>query len=166
MTADDGFEEFYVGSRQRLVTFLYAVGGDLSDAQDVAQEAYARAWQRWSTIHRYGDPEAWLRTVAYRLLSNRWRKARNRVAAYRRHGTAEAVDAPSENTLALVTALRRLPPAQREAIVLHHLFDLPVTEVAQETGVPVNTVKTRLARGRQALAGLLSTELPEEVQHA
>lgn len=166
MAADDGFEEFYVSTRQRLVAFLFALGGDLPDAQDVAQEAYARTWQRWSTVESYGDPEAWLRTVAYRLLSNRWRKARNRITAYRRHGTQAPVEAPSENSLALVTALRELPAAQREAIVLHHLLDLPVTEVAFQTGVPVNTVKARLARGRRTLATLLSTDLPEEVFHA
>jgi RNA polymerase sigma-70 factor (ECF subfamily) len=166
VTADDGFEDFYVSSRQRLVTFVYAISGDLSDAQDVAQETYARAWQRWSTVETYGDPEAWLRTVAYRLLCNRWRKARNRVAAYRRHGSERPVDAPSENTMALVSALRELPEVQREAVVLHHLLDLPVTQVAVETGVPVSTVKTRLARGRRTLATLLSTELAEEVSHA
>lgn len=166
VTADDGFEDFYLGSRQRLVTFLYATSGDLAEAQDVAQETYARAWQRWSTVEGYGDPEAWLRTVAYRLLCSRWRKARNRVAAYRRHGVAESVQAPGENTLALVSALRALPQAQRDAVVLHHLLDLPVTQVAVETGVPVSTVKTRLARGRRTLANLLSSELPEEVAHA
>jgi RNA polymerase sigma-70 factor (ECF subfamily) len=166
VAADNGFEDFYVSSRQRLVTFLYALCGDLADAQDVAQETYARAWQRWSTVATYGDPEAWLRTVGYRLLCNRWRKARNRLVAYRRHGTGPPVDAPSENTLALVSALRRLPEVQRQAIVLHHLMDLPVTEVAEQTGVSVNTVKTRLARGRQALAPLLRTDLPEEASHA
>jgi RNA polymerase sigma-70 factor (ECF subfamily) len=54
-----------------------------------------------------------------------------------------------------VTALRRLPEAQRLAIVLHHVLGLPVASVAVETGVPVGTVKARLARGRQALAALL-----------
>lgn len=80
----EAFDEFYSATRRRVVTFLYAVGGDLPDAHDVAQEAYARAWQRWRTVGGYADPEAWVRKVGYRLLINRWRKTRNRLAAYRR----------------------------------------------------------------------------------
>ena len=60
-----------------------------------------------------------------------------------------------EDRLALMAALRRLPAAQREAIALHHLADLPVAEVALTLGVPEGTVKARLSRGRAALAELL-----------
>jgi RNA polymerase sigma-70 factor (ECF subfamily) len=160
------FDEFYQATRHRLVTFLYAMSGDRADAQDAAQEAYVRAWQRWSTISAYDDPEAWLRTVGYRLCVNRWRKARNRMTAYRRHGAPPAAGPPGEDTVALVTALKRLPFPERQAITLHHLLDLPVAEVAAQTGEPVNTVKTRLARGRRALAGLLGDEPTEEYAHA
>ncbi|WP_433388751.1 SigE family RNA polymerase sigma factor [Micromonospora sp. KLBMP9576] len=166
MAADDGFEEFYRTTRHRVVTVLYALGGDPFEAQDAAQEAYARAWQRWRTVSGYGDPEAWVRTVGYRLLVNRWRKIRNGITAYRRHGPVAAVDPPSENTVALVAALRQLPAEQREAIVLHHLADLSVAEVATQTATPTGTVKARLARGRKALATLLDTNLPEEVTNA
>lgn len=60
--------------------------------------------------------------------------------------------------VALVVALRRLPEAQRRAVVLHHVAGLPVADVAAETGVPVGTVKARLSRGRAALAVLLDSE--------
>ncbi|MER7894175.1 SigE family RNA polymerase sigma factor [Micromonospora sp. NPDC094482] len=166
MESDEGFEEFYRTTRHRVVTVLYALGGDLAEAQDAAQEAYVRAWQRWERISGYGDPEAWVRTVGHRLLINRWRKIRNGFAAYRRHGPDPAVGPPSENTVALVTALRRLPDEQREAIVLHHLADLSVAEIAAQTGAPTGTVKARLARGRKSLATMLDTALPEEVTHA
>jgi RNA polymerase sigma-70 factor (ECF subfamily) len=59
-------------------------------------------------------------------------------------------------------ALRELPVAQRQVLVLHHLVGLPVAEVAHELRLPVGTVKTRLARGRRALAGRLALD-PEEV---
>ncbi|GAA3746708.1 SigE family RNA polymerase sigma factor [Micromonospora maritima] len=166
MDPDSGFEEFYRNSRQRVVTVLYALGGDRAEAQDAAQEAYARAWQRWSRVSAYDDPEAWVRTVGHRLLVNRWRKARNSVVAYRRHGPQPAVGPPSENTVALIAALRRLSAEQREAIVLHHLADLSVAEIAAQTGVPTGTVKARLSRGRKALAALLDVTLPEEVRNA
>jgi RNA polymerase sigma-70 factor (ECF subfamily) len=163
---DTGFEGFYHGTRQRVVTFLYALSGDRAEAQDAAQEAYVRAWQRWSTISGYDDPEAWVRKVGYRLCVNRWRKARNRVVAYRRHGAGEAVEPPSEDTVALVAALKALPMPERVAITLHHLLDLPVAEVAAQTGAPANTVKARLVRGRRTLAGLLGREPSGEYEHA
>lgn len=161
-----GFDEFYRATRRRLVTFLYALSSDLPDAHDIAQEAYARAWQRWRTVGGYADPEAWVRTVAYRLQVNRWRKARNRLVAYRRRGADPPVVAPSEDTLAVVSAVRQLPRDQRHAIVLYHLLDLPISEVAAETGASVSAVKARLARGRNTLSKLLDSRLPEEVNHA
>jgi RNA polymerase sigma-70 factor (sigma-E family) len=150
-----GFDEFYRGTRERLLSYLYAAGGELAEAQDAAQEAYLRAWQRWATVSAMDSPEAWVRTVGWRILASRWRKVRGRAVAYRRHGESAAVPAPSEDTMLLVAALRRLPEAQRLAIVLHHVVGLPVATVAVETGVPVGTVKARLSRGRQALAALL-----------
>lgn len=156
---DQRYAEFYGSTFRRVVTYLYAVSGNLTDAQDMAQEAYARAWQRWATVSAYDDPEAWVRTVGYRLCLNRWRKARNRLKAYRTHGVEDSAAAPSENTVALVAALRSLDAHHRQAIVLHHLLDLPVDEVARQTGAPVGTVKARLARGRRKLADLLGTDL-------
>ena len=58
----------------------------------------------------------------------------------------------------LTEALRALPMAQRKVVVLHHLLDLPVDQVAVELGVPVGTVKSRLARARGALATRLAPE--------
>ncbi len=152
------FDEFYLGSRQRLLRCVYAVTGDMQDAQDVLQEAFARAWQNWGKVGGYEDPEAWVRTVAFRIAISRWRRAKNRITAYRRHGAADAVRPPDENTVALVTALRGIPEEQRKAIVLHHIAGRSVAEIAAETGVAEGTVKARLSRGRQALAQLLRTE--------
>lgn len=71
----------------------------------------------------------------------------------------------SPDRLALLKAMRRLPRAQREAIALHHhLAGLPVDEVAASLGTSPNTIKSRLCRGRAALAELLGRE--EEAQHA
>jgi RNA polymerase sigma-70 factor (ECF subfamily) len=62
--------------------------------------------------------------------------------------------------VALVTALRELPEKQRVAVMLHHLADLTVEQVAGETGSSVSAVKQQLARGRKALAALLGEETP------
>jgi len=160
------FDDFYRDTRQRLFRCLYALTGNAAEAQDVVHEAYARAWQRWSTVSGYADPEGWVRTVARRIAVSGWRRARNRLVAHRRHGPPPAVRGPDADTVALVAALAKLPVDQRVAIVLHHLTDLPVAEVARETGVPVGTVKARLSRGRRALADLLAIEDFAEDRHA
>ena len=162
MADTESFDEFYRASRQRLFVALCALTGDAGEAQDAVHEAFARAWQRWDSIRGYGDPEAWVRTVARRIAVSRWRRARNRLTAHRRHGPPPALPGPSASSVALRVALARLPVEQRTAIMLHHLCDLPVSEVARETGVPEGTVKARLFRGRRALAELLNVDLSED----
>ncbi|MGK5738342.1 SigE family RNA polymerase sigma factor [Micromonospora sp. URMC 103] len=162
----EGFDEFYRGSRQRLLGFVYVLTGNLAEAQDAVQEAYIRAWQRWSTVSGYDDPEAWTRVVASRIAVSRWRSLRSRARAYLRHGAVETVPPPGTETVEVVAALRRLPEEQRTAIALYYLLGMPVAEVARETDAPVGTVKARLSRGRAALAGLLAVSDLEEAADA
>jgi RNA polymerase sigma-70 factor (ECF subfamily) len=151
------FDGFYLATRDRLLHTLYAMTGDLVEAQDVVQEAYARAWQRWSRLSSYDEPAAWVRTVAWRLAVSRRRKALNRLGAARRlHARPMPVAEPSADTAEIVAALRRLPDTQRRALALHYLCDLSVEAVAAETGVSTGTVKSRLSRGRTALAAVLN----------
>jgi RNA polymerase sigma-70 factor (ECF subfamily) len=75
------------------------------------------------------------------------------------------VPPPGDDGLVLVWALRRLPAPQRRAIALHYLFDLPVEEIASETGAPTGTVKSWLSRGRAALAAVLSEPAEAEDVH-
>lgn len=161
MRDSSGFDAFYAASSRRIAGQVYAMTGDLGDAEEAVQEAFARAWQRWEHVSGCDDAEAWVRTVAWRIAISRWRKAVNRARAYRRHGAQPNTPAHSPDRVALVNALRRIPAEQRRAIVLHHLAGFSVEEVAREVRAPVSTVKSRLARGRRALAGHLS-ELADE----
>jgi RNA polymerase sigma-70 factor (ECF subfamily) len=141
------------------------VCGDLTEAEEVVAEAFARAVQHQRTFARLDNPEAWLRTVAVNVSRSRFRR-RLRVVGTERDVTQQP--ALDDDRLALMAALRQLPRAQREAIAFHYLADLPVHEVATATGCPVGTVKARLSRGRAALAVLLA-EAPdpsEEVRRA
>jgi len=159
-----GFDAFYQATSRRILQHAYAVCGDLTEAQDVVQEAYTRAWQRWSRISDYEDPEAWVRTVAWRVAANRWRNARRWIAARARLGPPEPDHGPGPDTVTIEAALRRLPGPLRQAVVLHYLCDMPVAEVAAVTGSPVGTIKVRLSRARTALAGLLD-DTTEEARH-
>jgi RNA polymerase sigma-70 factor, ECF subfamily len=103
--------------------------------------------------------------VARRLAVSRFRASGVARRAWRRHGPPADLPPAALDNVALVTALRRLPVEQRVAVVLHHLADLPVEQVAAEVGAPVGTVKARLSRGRVALARLLA-EHPNESAEA
>lgn len=146
------FDEFYVATARRLVAAVYALTGDLADAEDAVHEAYARAWARWPQIRAGGDPAAWVRVVAQRLAVSAWRKARNRVRAHVRHGSPGTLPELSPDHVALVAALQQLPKDQRRVVVLFHLYDLPTGAVARELGCSEGAVRTRLYRARQALA--------------
>ncbi len=159
--ADDGFAAFYAGSYRRLLGQLFAVTGDLAEAENLLQEAYARAFARWAQVRAYDFPEAWVRRVALNLAAMAARRLRRRAAALLRLGPPPTVPELSAELLDLHHALRVLPLGQRQAIVLHHLAGLPVEEVARELGLPAGTVKSRLARGRRALAHMLDSDRPE-----
>lgn len=149
------FDEFYLGSLRRVSGYVYALTGDRAETEDLVQEAYSRAWQNWERACRHADPEAWVRTVAYRLRVSRWRRVTAGVRALRRHGGPGEVPEVSVDYVAIITALRAIPFQQRRAVVLHYLVGLSMQEIARETDVAVGTVKSRVARGREALAGLL-----------
>ena len=155
-------EEVFNGSYRRLVVQLYGVVGDRAEAEDVVQEAFVRAAGAGRRFSGTANPEAWLRTTALNLHRSRWRKLRNFSRIKERLARPE--DVPGlEDRLDVIEALRSLPIEQREVVALHHLADLPVADIAEALGLPPGTVKSRLSRGREALAHALSAE--EEVDH-
>ena len=147
----DEFTGFYAASFQRLVGQLYAMTGDQAEAQDAVQEAFVRAWARRSKIDRAQAPEAWVRVTAWRIAASRWRRARVGARLMVLNARPESTEGPDPGRVAFVAALRKVPAEQRRALVLYHLCDLTVDQIAAETGVPAGTVKARLARGRTAL---------------
>lgn len=159
------FDEFYADSYLRLVGRIYAMCGNLAEAQDCVQEAFIRAWDRRRILDVDQSPEAWVRAVASRLAISRWRRARKALWLTERAYAPAGPTEPDPSRVALTRALQQLPAPQRRAIVLHHLCDLSVADIALETGVPTGTVKARLCRGRAALAALLDDHLPEENLH-
>jgi RNA polymerase sigma-70 factor (ECF subfamily) len=149
------FSDFYAASFRRLVGQLYLMTGDHAEAQDAVQEAFVRAWAHRGKLDRLGAPEAWVRSAAWHVAVSRWHRARLGRLLARSSPRPPAVDGPSPDHVALIGALRQVPAEQRRALVLYHLCDLTVAQIAAETGVATGTVKARLARGRAALAPYL-----------
>jgi RNA polymerase sigma factor (sigma-70 family) len=152
------FDEFYRSSARRVIHLVYASTGDLTLAQDCTQEAFSRAWQQWGKVSRYDDPLAWVRTVARRLAISAWRKKTNQSRAYVRHGADASTPGPSEDRVAVMTALETLTDPVREAVTLHYIADMSIERISQETNTPAGTIKARLHRGRQQLAQALRSE--------
>ncbi|MBS2937093.1 SigE family RNA polymerase sigma factor [Nocardioides sp. J2M5] len=156
--AEGDFAEFYSATWPRTLAVTYALTGDRSAAEELAQEAYVKAWTHWRRVSAYDQPAAWVRQVATRLSVSRWRRSRVAAGWLARSRPGDPAPPPDETSTALVQALLRIPEAQRRAVVLHHLADLPVDEVARIEHSPVGTIKARLSRGRTALAQLLADE--------
>lgn len=164
--ADGSFEEFYSATYGRLLKQIILVTGDRGDAEDLLQDAYGRAAVRWRRLRDYQAPEAWVRRVALRLAIDRARRARRRAAALLRLRPQRSPPVElSADSFDLYNALRGLPLGQRQVLVLHHLAGLPVEEVASQLNVPVGTVKSRLSRGRAALARRLAVTGQEVVRN-
>ncbi|QIX25851.1 sigma-70 family RNA polymerase sigma factor [Nocardioides sp. JQ2195] len=159
------FDDFYTASFARITGQVYAMIGNRDEAQECVQEAFVKAWAHRRKLERADHPEAWVRVTAHRLAVSRWRRTRLAGRALDRSVAAPSVTQPvDEKYVALVAALKQLPEAQRRALVLHHMCDLPVAAVAVEVGAPEGTIKARLSRGREALAALLSENEPNGFQ--
>ncbi|WP_436522488.1 RNA polymerase sigma factor [Actinoplanes sp. HUAS TT8] len=157
MDPEIDLRDLYAASAGRLVAQLYGMTGDFAEAQDAVQEAFARAVAQPAGVRAAANPEAWLFKVASNIARSRHRRRAlfDRLARSGRLTVAATTPALSPDHVALVAALQKLTRATRETVVLHHIADLPVAEVATILGISVESVKVRLLRGRRALAEVL-----------
>ncbi len=156
-------DEFYAVNFQPLTVQLYAYTGDLGLAQEFVQEAFCRAIPRWSKLATYDDPLAWIRRVAFNLANSRWRRVRSALA-FARTQREEHMPGPGPDRIVLAGALAKLPANHRRVVVLHHLADVPVAEIARTEHVAEGTVRVWLHRGRAALATELA-DLRKDHRH-
>lgn len=140
-----------------------------SDAEDVAQEAFVRAFLHVRDFDRERPLAPWLLTIARRLCLDRLRQRKVRPSApdgmaeeLADPPTAEQEAAAHQSLRRLAAALAKLPEGQREAVVLFHVEELPYREIAEVLDVPLGTVMTWLHRGRAQLRELMGH--PEAVQ--
>ena len=163
---DPSFEEFFAATYARLVGLLFAFLHDQAQAEDAVQDAFASALLRWRSLRGYRDPEAWVRAVAFRRAIDHHRRAARQVRALLRLGPPPSLPPISADHVDLLRALRELPLIQRQVLVLHYVAELPVERIAAELRLPVGTVKSRLARGRAALARQLGVQAAEPDQES
>jgi RNA polymerase sigma-70 factor (ECF subfamily) len=151
------FDTFYAATRGRLLHQLTLMTLDREQAADALQEAYIKAWQRWDRIGDYDDAESWVRLVAYRHCISAWRRLATARRSAREIAAPESTPAPATaEAVAVRQALAQLSTDHRAVLVLHEMCDLSVEQIAAQLRIPPGTVKTRLMRGRAALAVLLT----------
>jgi RNA polymerase sigma-70 factor (ECF subfamily) len=164
-----GFEDFYRANYGRMVALVTAVIGDRAEAEDVAQEAFARALARWNRLSGYDLPEAWVRRVALRIAADSGRRLHRALRTGARLSAQRPAPSPAPGDglgfTELGRALAQLPLRHREVLVLHYLADLPVEQIAVDIGLSPGTVKSRLAAGRRRLEREL-TQHPGAVRDA
>jgi RNA polymerase sigma factor (sigma-70 family) len=152
------FEGFYRQHLPRVVRACALALADRSGAEEVAAEAFARLWSRWSVIQDDDHAGGFVFKTAMRLCARRAR-ARRREALMpvpERGGSDETARALDRDEV--MACLRELSVRQRQAVVLRDWAGFETSEVASMLGVRESTVRVHLARGRQALRQSLSVE--------
>jgi len=154
--AEDEFVAFYEAHWPKLVVALASSVPDGEDPRDVAQEAFARAFERWRSLREHPRPDAWLFLTGYRLAST----LRRRIATRRRHERHADVRQANDwvRDVASHDLLRSVPVRQRTALVLRHYYRLSTRETARAMRCREGTVKSLLSRGRERLRLVLADE--------
>jgi RNA polymerase sigma-70 factor (ECF subfamily) len=152
--------EVFVRRTQADVWRLCSHLGDPDTADDLTQETYERAIKALPRFRGDAPARAWLLGIARRTCADSVRRrTRRRALAERLRRQAEAPVEPDRSGIAdLAPLLDQLDPDRREAFVLTQLLGLPYAEAAAACGVPVGTIRSRVARARADLVHALGTE--------
>src|SRR5688572_8745785 len=128
---EHAFEAFFDEVLPQAQAAAYRLVGSRAEAEDIAAEALARAYSRWSHIVRLPYRTAWVLRVATNLALDSLRKKRPQLE----ESTALHIEEQAVLRVTMSKALRRLPRRQREAVVLRHVAGLPEQEVATVLGI-------------------------------
>jgi RNA polymerase sigma-70 factor (ECF subfamily) len=145
------FDAFVADEHERLYKALYFVTGSREDAEDIAQEAFLKLWERWGRIDEIDDPTGYLFRVA--LNGFRMRRRRAAIALRRRALDPEPRDgfAEAEMRADIRRLLMVLTPRQRAALLLVDLLGYPSEQAARILRVRPSTVRNLASQGRRAL---------------
>lgn len=175
MSDVERFEAFLLEHQDRVYATALRLVGRPSDAEDIAQTTFLRAWERFDTLRTHPSAGAWLTTVTTNLALNHLSRHRSRWRLFSEitgsddrqpdFASTIAADEPGGDPLAqadeaarLERALRTLPPHQRVPIVLYHFDEQSYEQIAARLRVSVGKIKTDIHRGRLALRAALRSD--------
>jgi RNA polymerase sigma-70 factor (ECF subfamily) len=167
MTEPQEFEAFVKAYQNMVFTGAVRLLGNETEAEDIAQEVFLKAYERFHELRHSPTVGGWLKTVTRNLCLNhltryrrRWRFFSELVAEHEGEESQPEWPAPqthdqdlaaSDRRRLLESALQKLPPAQRVALVLYHFEDLDYEEIAAKLHITLSKVKTDIHRGRESL---------------
>lgn len=141
---DGAFEAVWRRDRDVLRRALALSLGDARLASEAVDEAFTRAYARWSRVSQLDDPTAWLYRVAMNWATSWLRKRRLRPVR-----PADELDTASYDVVedsAVLSAIDALPSSQRAVVVLRFYLDWDIARISTALDVPAGTVKSRLHR--------------------
>jgi RNA polymerase sigma-70 factor, ECF subfamily len=143
------FEDFYEAAFRRLFTALCLVTGNRHEAEEIAQDAFVRVYERWDRVGVLEDPTGYLFRVSMNLFRSRYRRAllglrRELLLAPAATDELAAIETHDE----IVRLLRGLDPRQRAAVVLTAILDYSAEEAGRMLGLRASSVRSLTTRAR------------------
>jgi len=180
MTDPKHFESFMQNYQNMVFSTAMRLVANHAEAEDIAQEVFLKAYERFADLSQSSTAGGWLKTVATNMSLNHLTRYRNRwsffseLARGEDEGDERELDFASPQDLeqelgvadrreVVEKALLKLPPGQRVPLVLYHMEGLKYDEIAAKLKISLGKVKTDIFRGREALRKKLATSLTEEV---
>ncbi len=165
---ETAWEALVRAHQEPIFRFAYLLLGDSAEAQDVAQEAFIKAFKALRRFDTSRPLRPWLLSIAANLARNRRRSAGRFLAALRRFAANEPGQTTSVEALSLAQiqaqtlwlAVQKLDEPDRQVIYLRYFLELPVEETAQVIQAAEGTVKSRLHRAVQRLKAIIERDFP------
>lgn len=146
----EGFDQFFAREYTRLARACLLLTGSRAEAEDLAQEALARVYEKWDEVASMDSPEGYLFRTALNLNHKRLRRLAVRARHAHPDGHQDEIG-DAEERLDVIRAVAALPRGQREAVVLVEWLDLETEEAARLLGITPASVRGRLHRARGSL---------------
>jgi RNA polymerase sigma-70 factor (ECF subfamily) len=158
------FEAFYREHVRLVYAVAYSRAHEASQAEDVTQETFLRAWRSFGQLAGFPPPaqRAWLMRTTRNLATDVWRRQSLEADALAREAQAAGANADgAELRMDLARALADLDPEDRELVTMRYLEEMNSREIGEVLGLPEGTVRRRLAECREALAQRLAQWAPQ-----
>lgn len=152
------FESLYKNSYKRIYLFSKRMIRIESEAEDVVQETFIRAWQNLSSFREQSQFYTWIRTIAVRIIVDRMRLKNAKIwsQSSEYEDVYSATNSKPDQQKDLQKLIEQLPDGARSVLILHDIEGYKHQEIASFTGIAVGTSKAQLFRARSLLRNSLS----------
>lgn len=158
LEAAERFEAFFRGESERVFRAIWLVTGNRAEAEEITQDAFLAAWERWSRVSSMENPTGYVFRSAMNLFRKRYRRAAVAARKVVRPALREDDFAAADDRAVVRSVLATLTPRQRAAMVMVDLLAFTSEEAGQVLGVRAGTVRSLVAQGRQSFRSSLEVD--------